>query len=139
MSRTEENKALIRRYYDQLWNRWDLGVADAIISPGIHFRGSLGMSVEGIDGFKRYMETVRHAFPDFHNQIDELIAEGEKVVVRLTYSGTHWGELFGVGPTGRQVTYPGVAIFRIVAGEVIDGWVLGDTFALRQQLGALSS
>jgi predicted ester cyclase len=80
------------------------------------------------------MRAVRRAFPDFHNRIEELVAEGDKVVVRLTYTGTHHGELFGVGPTGTRVTYAGVAIFRIEAGRIAEGWVLGDLFGLRQQL-----
>lgn len=120
------NKAIIRRYYGELWNRWNLGVADDIIDLDVRFRGSLGMSVQGIDSFKNYVETVRAAFPDFHNAIEELIAEGETVVARLTYTGTHQGELFGFAPTGRRVTYDGVAIFRVSRGKIAEGWVLGD-------------
>ncbi|HWU37535.1 MAG TPA: ester cyclase, partial [Candidatus Acidoferrum sp.] len=80
---------------------------------------------------------VRAAFPDFHNTIEELIAEGDKVVARLTYRGTHRGHLFGIVPTGRQVVYSGIAIFRIAGGKIVDGWVIGDTLALMQQLGAV--
>ncbi len=132
----EQNKAIIRRYYEDLWNRWDLALADELISPDITFRGSLGVAVKGLDGFKQYVNLVRAAFPDFHNTIEESIAEGDKVVARLTYSGTHRGKLWGIAPTGRQITYAGVAIFRVVQGKVQEGWVLGDTLALLRQLGA---
>ena len=133
----ETNKDLVRRYYEDLWNRWDLTVAQELISPEIAFRGSLGMTARGLVGFMGYVPAVRAAFPDFHNTIEELIAEGDKVVARLTYRGTHRGHLFGIVPTGRQVVYSGIAIFRIAGGKIVDGWVIGDTLALMQQLGAV--
>lgn len=133
----ETNKRMIQRYYDDLWNRWDLAVADELISSEITFRGSLGVSVRGLEDFKGYMRSVRAVFPDFHNSIEDLIAEGDRVVARLTYRGTHKGELFGIVPTGRQVVYAGVAMFRITGGKIVDGWVLGDTLVLMQQIGAI--
>ena len=111
---TSQNKALVRRYYEEMWNRWDFALADELIAEGITFRGSLGVSVSGREGFKEYMRGVRRAFPDFHNHVEDLIAEDDRVVARLTYTGTHRGELFGIGPTGRRISYAGVAIFRIV-------------------------
>ncbi len=134
----EANKALVRRYYEQLWNRWDFALADQIIAQDIAFRGSLGIAVRGREGFQQYMRTVRAAFPDFQNHIQELVAEGDKVVARLAYRGTHRGELFGIRATGKQVSYAGVAIFRIADGKILEGWVLGDTLGLLRQLGASS-
>ena len=133
---SDENKALIVRFYEEMWNKWDLAVADEIIAPDITFRGSLAVTVQARGGFKEYVALVRSAFPDFHNTIEELVAEGDKVVARLTYRGTHQGELFNTAPTGRQVTYAGVAIFRIADGQVTDGWVMGDTLSVMQQIGA---
>ena len=130
------NKALVRRYYDEVWNRWDLGVAGELIAPDIAFRGSLGVAVRGLDGFKAYVALVRRAFPDFHNTVEELIAEGDRVAARLTYRGTHAGPLFGLAPTGQAVTYGGIALFRIAGGRIVDGWVLGDTLGLLRHLGA---
>jgi steroid delta-isomerase-like uncharacterized protein len=132
-----ENRTLIRRYYEELWNAWNFGVADEIISPEISFRGSLAVTVSGLDGFKNYVRQVCDAFPDFHNTIEELIAEGDRVAARLTYRGTHRGPLFGIAPTGRAVQYSGVALFQVRAGKIVDGWVLGDTLGLMRQLGAL--
>jgi ketosteroid isomerase-like protein len=102
-----ENKALVRRYYEEMWNCWDFALADELLAEGLTFRGSLGVTVRGRDGFTEYMEAVRRAFPDFRNRVEELVAEGDKVVARLTYTGTHRGELFGIRPTGRSVTYAG--------------------------------
>ena len=133
----EENKALIRRYYHEIWNQWNLDLADDLVSTNFAFRGSLGVTVRGIDGFQQYVRMVRIAFPNFHNAVEDLIAEGDKVGARLTYRGTHQGELFGIAATGKQVTYSGMAIFRIEAGKIAEGWVIGDTLALSQQLGAV--
>jgi steroid delta-isomerase-like uncharacterized protein len=130
----EENKALVRRYYEELWNRWSFALADELLADSLTFRGSLGVAVHGRDGFREYMRTVRRAFPDFHNYIEELVAERDTVVARLTYTGTHQGELFGIRPTNKRVSYAGVAIFRIDAGRIMEGWVLGDVHGLIQQL-----
>lgn len=132
----EENKLLIRRYYDEMWNPWNFAVANEIINEEIVFRGSLGVTTKGRDGFKQYMNTVRAAFPDFHNGIEDIIAEGDKVVALLTYTGTHKGTLYGIEPTNKHIQYSGTAIFRIEVHQVVHGWVLGDTLRLLQQLGA---
>ena len=100
----EDNKLLVRRYYDEMWNRWDFALADDLVAEGVAFRGSLGQSVQGRDGFKEYMRAVRRAFPDFHNHVEELVAEGDRVVARLAYTGTHAGALFDIAPTGRRVS-----------------------------------
>jgi steroid delta-isomerase-like uncharacterized protein len=132
---TEQNKALIRRYYEDMWNRWDMAVADEIISPNIEFRGSLALTVKGLGGFKSYVNLVRAAFPDFRNTIEYMVAEADMVAARLTYTGTHRGELFGIAPTGKQVSYSGAAFFRIANDKIVDGWVMGDTLGLMRQLG----
>jgi steroid delta-isomerase-like uncharacterized protein len=129
-----ENKSLIRRYYEEMWNRWDFALADELIDAEITFRGSLGTHVQGRERFKDYMRSVQLAFPDFHNQVEELLADGDRVAVRLTYTGTHGGELFGIAPTGRLVKYAGMAIFRVVGGRVAEGWILGDLQGLVEQL-----
>ena len=131
---SEKNKAIISRYYEDLWNRWNLEAANDLISPEMEFRGSLGITVRGIEGFQGYVSTVRSAFPDFHNRVEDLVAEGDKVVARLVYTGTHQGEIFGLAPTGRAITYPGIAVFRISGHKIVEGWVIGDRWRLFQQL-----
>ncbi len=130
----EQNKDFIHRYYEEMWNRWDFELAEQILSPEIGFHGSLGMTTRGIAAFRQYMQTVRDAFPDFHNTIEELIAEDRHVVARLTYHGTHRGEIFGIAPKGKKITYAGAAFFRINGGRITEGWVLGDRMSLLQQL-----
>jgi len=133
----EPNEALIRRFYDELWNEWNLAVADKVLGPDVRFRGSLGASHVGIDAFKDYFEQVRRAFPDLHAQIDELIVAGEVIVARLTWSATHAGELFGIAATGRRWSYVGAAIFHLHAGKIQDAWIVGDTQELWRALAVV--
>lgn len=133
-SSAERAKLVVRRYYDDLWNKWDLSLADELISDDVTFEGSLGVSVSGREGFLDYVRLVRAAFPDFHNKIEEMIGEGERVVARLTYSGTHEGDLLGIAATGKRVTYSGAAFFRVANGRIAEGWVLGDRKGLMDQL-----
>ena len=112
---------LVRRFYDELWNEWRLDVADEILSEDIDFRGSLGSVEHGREGFKRYVGRVRAAFPDWHNQVDELFAAGDRVVARLTWTGTHLGALAGVAATGNNA------------------WIVGDTQELWRALGRLDT
>jgi predicted ester cyclase len=118
------NEAVIERFYHELWNRWNLTVADEIVSEDVRFRGS---TLEGRESFKGYVETVRAAFPDWHNRIDEMISCEDRVVTRMTWSGTHRGRLQDVEPTGELVEYVGAAIFRLEGGRIEEGWVVGDT------------
>ena len=129
------NKILIERYYHQLWNLWDLGIVDDILAPDVLFHGSLGVAVEGVEGFRRYVQLVRDVFPDFHNTIEDLIAEDDRVAARLRYTGTHSGPLFGIAPTGKRIEYAGLALFHIKDDRIVSGFVLGDLNGLMRQLG----
>lgn len=124
------NLAAVGRFYDVVWNQCNLAAAADVIAEDVRFRGSLGTTVIGIDGFKRYVEQVRASFPDFHNQVDELIAHDEKIIARLTCTGTHRGLLFDVAPTGRKVTYAAVAILALNDGKIEHAWVVGDTLEI---------
>ena len=129
------NRRLIERYYNELWNGWDFDLLDRFIDPTIKFHGSVGVSVESLDGFRDYMNLIRAAFPDFHNSVEELVVENDRVAARLTYRGTHQGTIFGVAPTGRLITYAGLALFRIARGKIVEGYVLGNVIHLLGQLG----
>jgi steroid delta-isomerase-like uncharacterized protein len=133
----EGNEGIVERFYRELWNSWDLDVADEILAEDLRFRGTLGSTLEGREAFKGYVETMRRAFPDWHNRIEDAIACGNRVVTRMTWSGTHEGALAGVEPTGARVEYVGVAIFRISAGKIEEAWVVGDTQELWRALGKL--
>ena len=131
------NRKTVERFYHELWNGWNLSVADEILVEDVRFRGTLGSTLEGREAFKDYVETVRKAFPDWHNRIDEIISCGERVVTRMTWSGTHEGNLRDVEPTGARVEYVGAAIFRLSEGKIVEAWVVGDTQELWRALGKL--
>ena len=135
MRSRDANCRLIERYYNELWNRWDFDLVPELISPAIKFHGSVGVSVQGWEGFRNYMRLIRAAFPDFHNTVEELVAEADRVAARLTYRGTHRGVIFGVAPAGKMITYDGLALFRIADGKIAEGYVLGNVVELLNQLG----
>jgi len=132
----ERNKDVIRRFFDEMWNPWNFAKADELLAADIVFKGTLGNELRGRDAFRTYMRKVQAAFPDFHNTILELTAEDDRVVARTFYRGTHGGEIFGLAPSGKAISYAGAAFFRIKDGQVIEGWVLGDLLGLLRELGA---
>ncbi|MGH9711999.1 MAG: ester cyclase [Candidatus Acidiferrales bacterium] len=134
----EQNKILSRRFFDEMWNPWNFAKADELLAPDITFQGTLGPQLKGRDAFRAYMRKVQAAFPDFHNTILELTAEDDRVVARTIYRGTHRGEIFGIAPTGKTISYAGAAFFRIAEGKIIEGWVLGDLLSVLRQLDARS-
>jgi steroid delta-isomerase-like uncharacterized protein len=125
---------LVRRFYADVWNRWDDAAVDDLLDEDFVFRGSLGDEVRRRDGFRAYRDRVRAAFPDFHNEIVALVTEGERAAARLRYTGHQQGEVLGVAATGALVTYSGAAFFTARDGRLREAWVLGDIDQLRRQL-----
>ena len=125
---------LVHRFYDDLWNQWDDALVDRVLAPGFEFRGSLGTSTVGLDGWRGYRDTIRAGSADFHNAVVTLVCEESRAAARLLYSGTHTGTLLGLPPTGRRFEYAGAAFFTSADGRLTTAWVLGDLTALREQL-----
>ena len=135
---TEENKALARRVLEEMFNAGNLDVADELLaSDYVDHDPSLPEDVHGPEGFKEYVGMYRSAFPDVHVQIEDQIAEGDRVVTRWTGTGTHTGELMGIAPTGKRVTLPGMEIVRIANGKLVEGWEGYDSGTLMRQLGVV--
>jgi steroid delta-isomerase-like uncharacterized protein len=126
---------LVRSFYDDLWNCWDDALVDEVLSPDFAFRGSLGTSTVGRDGWRGYRDTIRAGSADFHNQVVTVVAEDTCAAARLLYSGTHTGPLLGLPATGRRFEYAGAAFFTVEDGLLASAWVLGDLEGLRGQLG----
>ncbi|MEK9965961.1 MAG: ester cyclase [Rhodospirillaceae bacterium] len=133
----DENRRLVETFFNVMWNTWDDATMRSILDPAIDFRGSIGLHVTGHDGFAGYMQTIRDAFSDFHNRIDDLVATDDRAVARLTYTGTHDGPLFDHAATGNRIEYAGVAMFTMAGGRITKVWVLGDRLALLRQIGAI--
>jgi predicted ester cyclase len=124
----------VERFYSDVWNRWEDGAVDELLTADFVFRGSLGDQAEGRGGFRAYRDKVRSAFPDFRNEVLEIVADGEHAAVRLRCTGRHGGELFGIAATGRSVAYDAAAFLRARDGQLCEVWVLGDLERLRDQL-----
>jgi steroid delta-isomerase-like uncharacterized protein len=136
MASAERTKALVRRYFHELWKGDDLAAADALLAPDVAVRGTLGVTARGPDGFRAYVRAVLAALPDLRVDVEQVIAERDRAAARVVYAGTHLGPLLGVPPTGRPVAYPGVTLFRVAADRIAEIWSVGDTLSLVTQAGA---
>ena len=133
---TPTHEQLIARFYNDMWNRFDKSVFAEILDTNIRFRGSLGQTKVGFDEFGDYVDYIQNFAPDFHNTVLDTISDGHRTFARLSYTGTHHGEIFGVAPTGRSFEYAGAAIFSFEQNLITEVWVLGDIYGLLQQLQA---
>jgi predicted ester cyclase len=126
----------VRRFYEDIWNRQRVDLVPSVLHPDVTFRGSLGPTRTGHQAFIDYVVEVHEALAGYHCAIDDLVAAGEQVAVRATFSGRHRGVLLGYAPTMRLVAWAGAAFFRFDGGLALDIWVLGDLDGLRAQLAA---
>ena len=127
-------RQIIEEYYETVWNEQKLDHAHEFLHSAITFRGSLGMKVEGINGFSDYAKMLFSAFSNLYHVIEDVVVEGDKAAVRLVYSGMHTGKLFGFEPTGNRIRYSGACFFKFEDDKIVDAWVLGDLNALYGQL-----
>lgn len=136
---TEQNKAVVRRFFEEVFEQGNLAVVDEIVAPN-SVNGGPGTPPglpPGPEGSKMLVTGYRNAFPDIHFTIDEQIAEGDKVVTRWTGHGTHKGELAGIPATGKSATVTGMGVDRIVNGKIVESWGIFDQFGMMQQLGVI--
>lgn len=134
---TEANKALVRGY-QETYNANNLDVLDAIVAADIISHKTLPGLPPGLEGGKLSHRGTVATFPDLHYEIEDLIAEGDRVVMRWTMTGTHSGASFmGQPPSGRQVRVPGISIFRLADGKIVEHWAEPDSLGLMQQLGVI--
>jgi steroid delta-isomerase-like uncharacterized protein len=134
----EENKAIFRRYVEELGNEGNFDLADEIFDQ-YRAHQSDGTTLErGPEDVKRFMGEFRSAFPDFHSTIEDMVAEGDKVVTRWMARGTHQGEFRGIAPTGKEIEITGIGIFRFsTEGKVVESWDAMDQLGMMQQLGVV--
>jgi steroid delta-isomerase-like uncharacterized protein len=135
---THDNKSVIRTFIEDVINQGRLERADDIVIGDFVELDPLPGQAQGREGLKEVIRQMRSAFPDIRWMVDEMLAEGDKVFTRFTWSGTHEGAFLGVPATGRRITVKGMVIDRLVAGKMADSRILMDTLGMMQQLGALS-
>lgn len=129
----EENKAVIRRYFEAM-STGNLEALDAMVDGSHVDHSSAPGSTQGLEGVKQFLRMLRAAFPDAHWDVEDLIAERDRVAVRVTFRATHRGEFLGIPATGKQVTMPAIAIVRLINGRLVESWINRDRLGLIQQL-----
>lgn len=133
---TEDNKTIVRRFFDEVVSNGNLRVVDELCSPDYRAHATLsGPDAIDRDQMKELVTSFRSSFPDARITIEDIVAEGDLVAARLMERGTHGGEFKGIPPTGRQVTYGSMTFLRIVDKKIVDHWGLLDMPSLLQQLG----
>lgn len=134
----EENKALVRHAYEEL-NKGNLDGMDEVFATDVIVHTPGGQEAHGLEEGKQLFAKLWYAFPDHHETVDDMVAEGDKVVARARWTGTHQGEFQGMAPTGKHVTLKAITIYRIVGGKIVEIWEEADILGMMQQLGVIPS
>jgi steroid delta-isomerase-like uncharacterized protein len=136
---SEANKNVVRRLFEEVWNKGNLQVTDELFTPNYaHHDASTPDLGRGPESEKKRAALYRTAFPDLRVTVEDIIAEGETVVARWSCRGTHNGDLNGIAPTGKQVLISGVSIARFTNGKMSEGFVNWDALSLMKQLGVVT-
>ncbi len=133
----EENKTIERRYMEEVWTKGNLAAVDELVATNYVDHTPMPGASPDLQGLKQFVTVVTAAFPDWYPTIEDMIAEGDKVVVRFRGSGTHKGEFMGIPPTGKQVTMMAIAIHRIAGGKIVENWLQADMLGMMVQLGVV--
>jgi steroid delta-isomerase-like uncharacterized protein len=133
----EENKRIVRRY-QEIYNSNNLDALEEVVAADLITPRIMPGMAPGLQGGKQVHLTTLIGMPDWHTAINDLIAEADKVVARITMTGTHTGDFWGIPATGKRVTFTGIYIVRIAGGKIVEHWGEEDGVSLLQQLGVLS-
>jgi steroid delta-isomerase-like uncharacterized protein len=135
---SSENVALIRRWFEEVWNKGCMGAIDEMCRPDAIGHGQAQHKLDiGLKEFRNLAHDLRTAFPDIHITIHETLAEGDKVVARWSASMTHTGSFLGIAATSKKAEVTGTSIQRIVDGKIAEGWDNWDQLGLLVQIGAV--
>ena len=130
----DQNKRVIRRLYDELFSKWNFQVVDELFSAEFIGHEMPPGTLPGPEGIRQFYGRIRAGLPDVKLTVEDLIGEGNKVVVRWRAQATHTGVFLGIPPTGKAVSFTGVAIYRLSKGKIVERWVEVDLLGLTQQL-----
>lgn len=136
---TEANKVLVRRWFDEVWNEGREATIDELFAEsGVAYGlGDSEAEVHGPTELKNFVRNLRGSLPDIHVTIRDIVAEEDKVMVRLTIEGTHAGPSLGVAPSGCRIRIAGIVLVRISKEQITEGWNSWDQLGLLRQIGAL--
>jgi steroid delta-isomerase-like uncharacterized protein len=132
----ENNKAIVRRVFEEVWNKGSLSLVDELFAPNYEDHDASTPDFgRGPESEKKRVTLYRNAFPDVRLTIEDIIAEGETVMTRWSCRGTHKGDLSGIAPTGKQFTISGITVARLAHGKIAEAHVNWDALGLMRQLG----
>lgn len=132
----EQNKEMVRTYFNEVWNKGKVSVLDTLLSSDYtNHTPSTPNPPRGPNGLKPIVLAIRQAFPDLHYEIKDLIATKDRVVARVVMSGTQTGPLFGIPPTGKHIEVNQINIEAIEQGRIKDHWRVTDELTLMKQIG----
>ncbi len=134
---TEENKAIVRRWFEEVLNEKRLDRADDQVAQDYVDHGALPGQAPGLEGARRKWAMYAAAFPDLRTWSEDMVAEGDEVAVRWMAEGTQQGELLGIPPTGKRARFSGMSIFRLAEGKIAAQWEEWDKLDLMRQLGVM--
>jgi predicted ester cyclase len=135
---TEQNKATMRRLYDEVINTGNLDLAGHFVATDAIEHEEFPGITQGLEGFKQFFKMFRAAFPDLHFTVEDMLAEGDKVTSRITIRGTHQREFMDMAPTGRQIQVAAIDICRFADGKMVEHWGQTDTLGMMEQLGVIA-
>ncbi|MBI5646502.1 MAG: ester cyclase [Ignavibacteriae bacterium] len=130
----QKNKAVVKRYFEDLWNAKNSATIPQISDPSLVFHFPGGPAAQPPD-LATWFNSATEAFPDLRFTIHDLFADGDHVIARWTYAATNTGKFIGRPPTGRKVSDEGISIFRVKDGKIVEMWISQDSLGLLQQLG----
>jgi steroid delta-isomerase-like uncharacterized protein len=137
---SEENKAIVRRWFEEVWNKGRADAIDEMLAADVVIHGLSDDPEKPMKGpvdFKPFHTAFRGAFPDINVVVEDLIAEGDKVVVRCSVRGRHAGDHLGVAASNVTVDFTGIAIVRIEDGKIVEAWNNFDFLRMNKQIGVM--
>ncbi len=131
----KKNKATMRRIFEEVFNKGNLAIVDEVIATNYVVHSPMGQEYKGPEGFKQMATMSLTAFPDLHMTINDIIAEGDKVALHFTYTGTHKGDMMGIPPTGKKINISASLFIRFAGGKEVEAFEIADMLSFYQQLG----
>lgn len=137
---SEQNKALMNRWFEEVWNQGNDNTIDELLAPDATIHGLVdasGAPVQGAEAFREFHRQFRGAFPDLTVNVDDCFSEGDKVVARCSVRGSHTGDELGFAATSAPIEFEGIAIARFANGKIVEAWNQFDFLTMNRQLGVL--
>jgi steroid delta-isomerase-like uncharacterized protein len=134
----EQNKRICRRFFEELHNNHNLDIIEELVERDVISHDPFPGQAKGSEGLKNTMQMFQEAFPDLHVEIRDMLAENDRVMTRLTVSGTHSGTFLEFAPTDNKVQYDEVIVLRLANEKIVEHWAVADALSLMQGIGAVA-